>query len=168
MCKGTGRRPTGAVPPAPLPGRCLLGFQQIPAKAPGVFFHGCVLPETKRFESPFPLRKVERGRGMELPLLKQRGHPNVTPSPNPFFHPEAGGFLVPSAVLLPFLQGTRLFRSSCVSDSAALLVQLRAIVRPGARWPLRPRSCPGARPDSAFFVPAPRESALEREGISPP
>lgn len=82
-----------AAPPAPLPGRCLLGFQQMPTKAPGVFFHERVLPETKCFESAFSLKKVGRGRAMKLPFLKWWGHPNVTPSPKSFFPPEAGGFL---------------------------------------------------------------------------
>lgn len=68
-----GRQLTVAVPPERLPGRYLLGFQQMPTEAPGVFFYACVLPETKCFESAFSLKKVERGREMELPLLKQMG-----------------------------------------------------------------------------------------------
>lgn len=90
---------------------------------------------------------------MELPWLKPRGHPDVTPSPKSFCHPEAGGFLLHSeqaafpprcfspAALDELRHSCResacsLFRRSCASDSAALLVQLRAIVRPGAGRPL--------------------------------
>lgn len=91
-----------AEPPAPLPGRYLLGFQQMPTKAPGVFFQERVLPETKCFESPFSLKKVERVREMELPLLKRRGHPNVTPLLNPFStHKQMGFCRVPSPLLPP-------------------------------------------------------------------
>lgn len=115
----------------------------MPTKAPGVFFHKRVLPETKCFESAFSLMKVERGRAMELPFLKRRGHPNVTPSPKSFSHQkQRGSCSVPAGSAgraAPFPQGIRVFRRSCASDSAALLVQLRAIVRPGLGGPSVPQ-----------------------------
>lgn len=61
----------------------------------GVLFHECVLPETKPFERPFSL-KVQRGREVELPLLKQKGHLKAAPSSTSFFHAEAGEFLLHS------------------------------------------------------------------------
>lgn len=51
----------------------------MPTEAPGVFFYACVLPETKCFESQFSLKKVKRGREMELPLLKQMGTSKCNP-----------------------------------------------------------------------------------------
>lgn len=123
----------------------------------GVFFHQCVLPETKYFERPFSLKKVGKGK------WNCRGYPNTAPSPDPEQVSSSCTASRERSLPVSAARAAPSLRGMC-SDSAALLAQLRPIVRPGpglgrsCRSPAR--SCPFVRASAAGSACGPRESLL--------
>lgn len=90
----------------------------------GVFFHQCVLPETKYFERPFSLKKVGKGK------WNCKGYPNAAPSPDPEQVSSSCTASRERSLPVSAARAAPSLRGMC-SDSAALLAQLRPIVRPG-------------------------------------